>query len=165
MKYPNPATIKDVSEHPLYEKAREALVERRQVIPVPEDMEESVIREIIADLMNCGKEKWPEPESPDAWRKSLGKDYVVCMICGEQMKLLTKAHLKRHGADKASYRRHFHIPSDVPLASESLLDERRRAMSLNRIWLYKNGKKPPREKKEKKEDVANETFDSLLGLK
>lgn len=163
----NPLSISDIKKHPLYEKALEKLRENAPVIPLSPETEDREARFLIADMMGVKYERtdqWPVPESPDAWKDSIHEDHVICMICGEKLKLLTKAHLRKHGGDKAEYRRHFNIPFNVPLASDILIEERRRAMSLNKIWKYKKESPPVRKKVEKIEKIASDDFDDLLGL-
>ena len=164
----NPFSIRDIKKHPLYEQALEKLRQNASVIPLAPETEDKEIRFIIADMMNLKYQRtdqWPVVDDPDAWKNTIHEDHVVCMICGEKLKLLTKAHLRKHGGDKAEYRRHFHIPFTVPLASDDLIEERRKAMTLNKIWKYKKEHPPVKKKVEEKiEKIESDNFDDLLGL-
>lgn len=163
----NPFSVKDIRKHPLYEQAVEKLKEKTFIVPLSPETEEKELRFIIADMMNLKykrTDQWPVVTDPEAWKESIHEDHVVCMICGEELKLLTKAHLRKHGGDKAEYRRHFHIPFNVPLASDNLLEERRKAMGRNKIWKYKKERPPIKKKVEKVEKIEAVNFDDLLGL-
>lgn len=58
-------------------------------------------------------------------KKAFGKDKVVCMICGKEMKTLTR-HLKTaHGMKPGEYRKQFDIPRAQPLAARAYSESRR----------------------------------------
>lgn len=64
-------------------------------------------------------------------KKAFGKDKVVCMLCGKEMKTLAR-HLKTsHGMKPGEYRKQFDIPRTQPLAARSY-SESRRAMAVER---------------------------------
>jgi predicted transcriptional regulator len=64
-------------------------------------------------------------------KKAFGKDKVVCMICGKEMKTLAR-HLKTaHGMKPGEYRKQFDIPRTQPLAARSY-SESRRQMAVER---------------------------------
>ena len=64
-------------------------------------------------------------------KKSIGKDKIKCLICGESMKTLTR-HLKsKHDLKPGQYRKQFGIPSSQSLAAKSY-SESRRQMALDR---------------------------------
>lgn len=64
-------------------------------------------------------------------KKAFGKDKVVCMLCGKEMKTLAR-HLKTsHGMKPGEYRKQFDIPRSQPLAARSY-SESRRAMAVER---------------------------------
>ena len=64
-------------------------------------------------------------------KKAFGKDKVVCMICGKEMKTLAR-HLKTaHGMKPSEYRKQFEIPRTQPLAARSY-SESRRQMAVDR---------------------------------
>lgn len=64
-------------------------------------------------------------------KKAFGKDKVVCMLCGKEMKTLAR-HLKTaHEMKPADYRKQFDIPRDQPLAARSY-SESRRQMAVER---------------------------------
>ncbi|HEY7746976.1 MAG TPA: MucR family transcriptional regulator [Desulfuromonadales bacterium] len=64
-------------------------------------------------------------------KKAFGKDKVVCMLCGKEMKTLAR-HLKTaHGLKPGEYRKQFDIPRSQPLAARSY-SESRRQMAVER---------------------------------
>ncbi|HXV20171.1 MAG TPA: MucR family transcriptional regulator [Desulfuromonadales bacterium] len=64
-------------------------------------------------------------------KKAFGKDKVVCMLCGKEMKTLAR-HLKTtHGMKPGEYRKQFDIPRTQPLAARSY-SESRRQMAVDR---------------------------------
>lgn len=64
-------------------------------------------------------------------KKAFGKDKVICMLCGKEMKTLAR-HLKTsHGLKPGEYRKQFDIPRSQPLAARSY-SESRRAMAVER---------------------------------
>lgn len=64
-------------------------------------------------------------------KKAFGKDKVICMICGEGMKTLSR-HLKAaHDLKPGEYRKQFGIPRTQSLAAKSY-SESRRQMALER---------------------------------
>lgn len=76
-----------------------------------------------------------EEEAPAApaisLKKAFGKDKVICMICGKEMKTLAR-HLKTaHDLKPADYRKQFNIPRTQTLAARSY-SESRRVMAVER---------------------------------
>lgn len=64
-------------------------------------------------------------------KKAFGKDKVICMLCGKEMKTLAR-HLKTtHGLKPGEYRKQFDIPRSQPLAARSY-SESRRQMAVDR---------------------------------
>jgi predicted transcriptional regulator len=83
---------------------------------------ESVVAEAIEEVA----------ETPTISRKkAFGKDKVICMLCGKEMKTLAR-HLKTsHGLKPGEYRKQFDIPRTQPLAARSY-SESRRQMAVER---------------------------------
>jgi len=64
-------------------------------------------------------------------RKAFKKDKVACMICGKEMKTLSR-HLKAaHDMTPKEYRQKFNIPKTQPLAAKNY-SESRRQMAIDR---------------------------------
>ena len=68
----------------------------------------------------------PESNVPADWKTSIGKDTIICMICGYSGKLLTP-HLKsKHMTTPKDYRKQFEIPTGTPLVSKAYGAKRRK---------------------------------------
>ncbi len=64
-------------------------------------------------------------------KKAFGKDKVICMLCGKEMKTLAR-HLKTaHDMKPGEYRKQFDIPRTQPLAARAY-SESRRQMAIER---------------------------------
>lgn len=73
----------------------------------------------------------PEEALAISKRKAFGRNKVTCMICGQEMKTLSR-HLKTaHGLRPADYRKQFDIPRSQPLAARAY-SESRRQMAVER---------------------------------
>lgn len=65
----------------------------------------------------------PEPAVPV--RRSVQPDYLVCLVCGRQQKLL-KRHLSvEHGLSPEQYRQRFGLKADYPMAAPNYRQQRR----------------------------------------
>jgi predicted transcriptional regulator len=63
---------------------------------------------------------------PTDWKASIGKDTIICLICGYSGKILTP-HLKsKHETTPKEYRKQFAIPSQTPLVSKAYQAKRRK---------------------------------------
>ena len=64
-------------------------------------------------------------------KKAFGKDKIICMLCGKEMKTLAR-HLKTaHEMKPGDYRKQFDIPRTQPLAARAY-SESRRQMAVER---------------------------------
>ncbi len=64
----------------------------------------------------------PVPTSETAlvdWRKSMTKQAVTCLECGQAFKQLSLRHLGTHGLDNRSYRTKYGIPRTQPLSARA----------------------------------------------
>ena len=101
--------------------------------------------ELIAEIASVHKslaaiekgETLPEPATEEAAqpaisrKKAFGKDKIVCMLCGKEMKTLAR-HLKTaHDMKPGEYRKQFDIPRSQPLAAKAY-SESRRQMAMER---------------------------------
>jgi len=58
-------------------------------------------------------------------KKAFGKDTITCMLCGKEMKTLSR-HLKTaHDMKPTEYRKRFDIPRTQPLAARNYSESRR----------------------------------------
>ena len=72
--------------------------------------------------------------SPVDWRKSITRQTITCLECGQLWRQLTNAHLMAHGLDVSSYRAKYGIPQTQPLAARSSTDRHRQAAREARPW-------------------------------
>ncbi|MEW6429015.1 MAG: MucR family transcriptional regulator [Thermodesulfobacteriota bacterium] len=59
--------------------------------------------------------------------KSIQKNKIICMECGQEFKMLSPKHLKSHGLDGRSYRKKYGFSLRQPLCAKSLSDRRKKA--------------------------------------
>jgi len=79
----------------------------------------------------------PEPAAKAAavnWRKSITKQAVTCLACGESFKQLSLRHLGTHGLDHRSYRTKYGIPRTQPLSARVTTERRRQVVQEIRPW-------------------------------
>jgi predicted transcriptional regulator len=79
----------------------------------------------------------PEPAAKAAavnWRKSMTKQAVTCLECGQAFKQLSLRHLRAHGLDNRSYRTKYGIPPTQPLSSRATTERRRQVAQKVRPW-------------------------------
>ena len=57
-------------------------------------------------------------------KKSIQKNKVVCLECGQDFKMLSGKHLASHGLDSKTYRKKYGFPARQPLCAKSLSEER-----------------------------------------
>jgi predicted transcriptional regulator len=79
----------------------------------------------------------PAPVSetvPLDWRKSITKQAVTCLACGQAFKQLSRRHLSMHGLDSGSYRTRYGIPRTQPLSARSTTERRRQVAQEIRPW-------------------------------
>ena len=68
------------------------------------------------------------------WRKSIRKQAITCLECGQAFKQLSISHLGMHGLDGRSYRMKYAIPNTQPLAARALTERRRQVVQKIRPW-------------------------------
>ena len=81
----------------------------------------------------------PEPVVPI--RRSIGKDQMICLICGKKQKLLKRHLATAHDLLPDQYRERFGLKSDYPMVAPSYA-KARSEMAL-RIGLGRPKKAPP----------------------
>jgi|SRR5512132_3617987 predicted transcriptional regulator len=61
----------------------------------------------------------PAPEPVVPIRRSIGKDQMTCLICGQKQKLLKRHLATAHDLTPAQYRERFGLRSDYPMVAPS----------------------------------------------
>ncbi len=57
-------------------------------------------------------------------KRSIQKNKIVCLECGQSFKMLSPKHLKSHGLDAKSYRKKYGFASRQPLCAKALSEKR-----------------------------------------
>ena len=57
-------------------------------------------------------------------KKSIQKNKIVCLECGQEFKMLSPKHLRSHGLDSKSYRKKYGFGARQPLCAKSLSERR-----------------------------------------
>lgn len=57
-------------------------------------------------------------------KKSIQKNKVVCLECGQEFKMLSPKHLASHGLDSKSYRKKYGFSARQPLCAKALSEKR-----------------------------------------
>jgi predicted transcriptional regulator len=66
----------------------------------------------------------PVPTSPE---KSIQKNKIVCLECGQEFRMLSPKHLRSHGLNGREYREKYGFSLRQPLCARSLSDRRKKA--------------------------------------
>lgn len=143
----DPMTMPDITKHPLYQDGLKLALKRQAKIPMSPAETTMFIRLSIDGLTRIPENNglgecmrtWKTPAGENEWKDYITDDYIECMICGVRKLILTEAHLRSHGGSREIYRRHFHIPANVPLTARKTSEKRSRDMKRTQIWKLKNG--------------------------
>lgn len=77
-----------------------------------------VIRAVAASLPIERKAEEPaKPVPAVSVRKSIGQDYLVCLVCGKRQKTLKRHLATAHGMSPAEYREQFGLDRDYPMVA------------------------------------------------
>lgn len=57
-------------------------------------------------------------------KKSIQKNKVVCLECGQEFKMLSPKHLRSHGLDSKEYRKKYGLSARQPLCAKALSEKR-----------------------------------------
>jgi predicted transcriptional regulator len=57
-------------------------------------------------------------------KRSIQKNKVVCLECGQEFKMLSPKHLKSHGLNSKEYRKKYGFTARQPLCAKSLSERR-----------------------------------------
>jgi predicted transcriptional regulator len=114
----------------LYQVARivSSYVRHHQIGP---DELTRLIVEVHRTLASLGRGTPSVPERPPPAvpiRRSVQRDYVVCLECGFAGKILRRHLQVQHGLDVAAYRARWNLPPNYPLTAP-VYSERRAAMA------------------------------------
>jgi len=110
---------------------------------LPEDMHDTA-RRVFESLMALKSREElesliPIPVTDTApvlvdWRKSITRQAVTCLECGQTLKQLSVRHLRQHDLDGRSYRAKYGIPGTQPLLARETLTKQRRIAAEVKPW-------------------------------
>lgn len=113
----------------LIEMAAEIVAAHASTTPMSKEeliAELSAIHKALADLEQGVESGTATEEAPVISRKkAFGKDKVICMICGKEMKTLTRHLRTAHAMKPAEYRAQFDLPKTQSLVARNYSESRR----------------------------------------
>ena len=77
--------------------------------------------DVVAETVVVAEEVKPAISA----KKSIGKNAITCIICGESMKTLSRHLMSKHNMKAAAYRKEFGIPRTQALASKAYSETRK----------------------------------------
>ncbi|MEW6520958.1 MAG: MucR family transcriptional regulator [Thermodesulfobacteriota bacterium] len=83
--------------------------------------------EVSAEAITLGEEPKEEHAVEVAPDKSILKNKIICLECGQSFKLLSPKHLASHGLNGKEYRKKYGFPLRQPLCAKSLSERRKKA--------------------------------------
>lgn len=123
----------------LLEMATELVIAHAANTPMSKDELLKEIKDVYAALSAMEKGEAVATETVAAEevkpamsaKKSIGKNAITCLICGESMKTLARHLMTKHDLKPGAYRKQFGIPSTQSLAAKAY-SESRRQMALDK---------------------------------
>jgi predicted transcriptional regulator len=93
---------------------------------LPADEIAALIRSVHTTLSNLGKPTEEEVERVPAVpvRRSVHRDYVVCLECGWRGKMLRRHISSGHGLNPTEYRHRWSLSNDHPLTAPAYTEQR-----------------------------------------
>jgi predicted transcriptional regulator len=88
---------------------------------------ETIIGSVAGSLAVLGNRTEPAPERPEPAvpvRRSVGRDRLICLVCGKKQKMLKRHLAVRHQLSPDEYRGRFDLRSDYPLVAPSYAAQR-----------------------------------------
>ena len=92
--------------------------------PISVDQIAALIKEVHQTLSGLGSE--PEPVKPPAVpiKRSVQKDAIACLECGQPKRMLKRHLTTAHGLSIKEYREKWKLPSDYPMVAPSYAAQR-----------------------------------------
>lgn len=118
----------------LLEMAKDIVIAHATTTPMSKDDLLKEIQEVYAALsaLEKGVEVVVEPEvvveeakPAISAKKSIGKNAITCIICGESMKTLSRHLMAKHNMKASAYRKEFGIPRTQALAAKAYSETRK----------------------------------------
>nr|WP_321464275.1 MucR family transcriptional regulator [uncultured Desulfobulbus sp.] len=96
------------------DEIKSALNETFQTLKALQDTES-------CEMLEASNEQQPAPLDP---KKSIQKNKIICLECGQEFKLLSAKHLSSHGLTRKEYRIKYGFSARQPLCAKSLTESR-----------------------------------------
>jgi predicted transcriptional regulator len=115
----------------LLEMTASIVASHAQTYPMTTDNLILELKTVYAALQSIGTGVIVELKTAEAaaptltLKQAFKKDEVICMICGKEMKSLTRHINQAHQLKPAQYRKQFNIPKTQPLMSKSYAAKRK----------------------------------------
>jgi len=111
----------------------------------------------LQDTESCGVMEFGADEPTAAPtldpKKSIQKNKIVCLECGQEFKMLSPKHLASHGLDSKSYRKKYGFSARQPLCAKALSEKRSASgkergipENLKKAIVARTGRKPTAKK-------------------
>ncbi len=79
----------------------------------------------LHDSENCQCEVEAEKTAPELDpKRSIQRNKIVCLECGQEFKMLSPKHLKSHGLTSREYRKKYGFSARQPLCAKALSEKR-----------------------------------------
>jgi len=105
--------------------AEEIAISLQNTFKILQDLQSAEMQSSQEGISESGiKTPGGVPLSPE---KSLQKNKVICLECGQEFKMLSPKHLKSHGLTSREYRVKHGFSLRQPLCAKSLSDRRKKA--------------------------------------
>ena len=89
----------------------------------------ALITTVAGQMAKVGTEVEPpaeeRPEPAVSVRRSIQPDHLICLVCGQQQKMLKRHLAVKHDLAPAQYREHFGLKPDYPMAAPNYSQQRR----------------------------------------
>lgn len=120
----------------ILEMAADIVIAHAKTTPMTKDELIKEIKEVYASLTSLEKgddeditvefvEAAAENKPLMSAKKSIGKNAITCLICGESMKTLSRHLMSKHDMKPGAYRKQFGIPRTQSLASKAYSESRK----------------------------------------
>lgn len=83
--------------------------------------------EVSAEAITVGEEQKGDNAVEVSPEKSILRNKIVCLECGQSFKLLSPKHLASHGLTGKEYRKKYGFPLRQPLCAKALSERRKKA--------------------------------------
>lgn len=118
----------------ILEMAADIVIAHAKTTPMTKEELLKEIKEVYASLAGLGKDddditvefvQAEEVKPLMSAKKSIGKNAITCLICGDSMKTLARHLTSKHDMKPGAYRKQFGIPRTQALAAKAYSESRK----------------------------------------